>query len=493
MSNKRLNRNQRLILERIIIQGTLILDTPACLGNGNTDGPTDLMLVRDSITNKALLTGASIAGALRNYVHEYQFGYAKDEKCDSLSTYLFGGIRKDEEADQSPLIINDSISTEIPQVELRDGVKIDIKTGTAADKSKYDLELLAAGTEFSVYFELLIEEGKDKNKLVEALIIALQGLENYEINIGMKKRRGFGRCHVDKWRVWQFNLKDPANRLAWLTFDQEWANKYTQLPREGKIKDILNKEIIIDQRHRFTMTATFKLVGSMLIRSSQFFKDVEPDVVHLKSRRNGKEESILSGTSLTGVLRHRAEKIVNTLGIDSRIIDSIFGMVEEGHLEKKPDAISSRLQVNETVIKKPISLIQNRIAIDRFTGGALHGALFDEQPIFGREETEVILDLQLCQISEDQNNTVSSNGEIGLLLLLLKDLWTSDLAVGGESSIGRGRLQGIKAEMKQYRPEGEKSWQIVQEDNSLYISDVDTLESFVSDLQKLISSSEVAA
>jgi hypothetical protein len=27
----------------------------------------------------------------------------------------------------------------------------------------------------------------------------------------------------------------------------------------------------------------------------------------------------------------------------------------------------------------------------------------------------------------------------------LKDLWTSDLAVGGESSIGRGRLKGISA------------------------------------------------
>ena len=40
------------------------------------------------------------------------------------------------------------------------------------------------------------------------------------------------------------------------------------------------------------------------------------------------------------------------------------------------------------------------------------------------------------------------DAEIGLLLLLLKDLWTGDLTVGSESSVGRGRLQGISATLK---------------------------------------------
>lgn len=39
------------------------------------------------------------------------------------------------------------------------------------------------------------------------------------------------------------------------------------------------------------------------------------------------------------------------------------------------------------------------------------------------------------------------NHDIGLLLLLLKDLWTEDLPLGGESSVGRGRLQGRQAEL----------------------------------------------
>ena len=106
MTNQRLNREHRVIVERIIIKGILILDTPTCLGNGEADGPTDLMLLRDSITSKALLTGASLAGALRNYLHEYELGYGKDEKIDSLSTSLFGAMRKDDDGEQSITIFN---------------------------------------------------------------------------------------------------------------------------------------------------------------------------------------------------------------------------------------------------------------------------------------------------------------------------------------------------------------------------------------------------
>ncbi|NEQ36902.1 MAG: hypothetical protein F6K40_11680 [Okeania sp. SIO3I5] len=466
MTNERLNRHQRQIIERIIIRGKLILDTPTCLGSGDAEGPTNLMLMRDSITPYALLTGASIAGALRNYLHEYENGYEKEEKYDGLATYLFGATREEENGDQSPLIINDSISSEVPKVELRDGVKINSVTGIAEDKAKYDLELLAQDTEFPLDFELIIEEDKDKNKLLEALAITLEGLEKSEIRIGMKKRRGFGRCHVSEWQVWQFNLENNQDRIAWLLFDGEGiANIQT-----GKISDILkyDKECS-DKRQRFTMEASFKLVGSLLIRSSQFSNQTAPDTVHLKSYRNGEYKPILSGTSLAGVLRHRAERIVNTLGNNQTIIKDIFGTEKD---YENPQ--SSRLLVEETVIENVNELVQNRIAIDRFTGGAFYGALFDEQAIVEKEETCVTLELELRQ-PEDY--------EIGLLLLLLKDLWTSDLPVGGESSIGRGRLAGINAEMSLKKPsenqKTEKLWTISQNGEQLEISAPETLESFV--------------
>ncbi|MDY7006112.1 MAG: RAMP superfamily CRISPR-associated protein [Cyanobacteriota bacterium] len=476
MTNGRLNRHQRQIIKRIIIRGKLILDTPTCLGSGDAEGPTDLMLMRDSITPHALLTGTSIAGALRNYLHDYENGYGKEEKSDSLTTYLFGAKQKDENGDQSPLIINDSISSEMPKVELRDGVKINSITGIAEDKAKYDLEFLVEGTEFPLAFELIVEKDKhqDENRLLSALTIILEGLKNGEIRIGMKKRRGFGRCYVSDWQIWQFDLKKSQDRIAWLKFDREYISNFQEYKISNLVKQEqkeLNTKNFPDKRQTFTMEVTFKLVGSLLIRSSQFSDEAVPDVVHLKSSRNGKEENILSGTSLAGVLRHRAEKIVKTVGNNQKIIKDIFGTEKDN---ENPN--SSRLLVEESVIKNVNELVQNRIAIDRFTGGAFHGALFDEQPIFakeenGKEETCVTLNLELRQ---------PKDAEIGLLLLLLKDLWASDLPVGSESSIGRGRLAGIIAEMSlKISGKDKKTWMISQNGERLKISNAKKLESFV--------------
>ncbi|MUH00441.1 hypothetical protein F7734_52495 [Scytonema sp. UIC 10036] len=147
------NRN---ILKRVIIRGKLILDTPTCLGSGDVDSPLDLSLLRDSISNCALLTGSSIAGALRNYLREYTKGYNIKDIRHDIATTLFGDLffyenEKDlsetrkielrEKENQSFLIINDAVSKTPIQVEIRDGVKIDNVTRTAANKAKYDMEL----------------------------------------------------------------------------------------------------------------------------------------------------------------------------------------------------------------------------------------------------------------------------------------------------------------------------------------------------------------
>lgn len=482
MSQERLNRNQHPIAQRIIVRAILILDTPTCLGSGDADSPTDLALLRDSVSDSALLTGASIAGALRNYLRECEHGYgAGEQNCDRASN-LFGGTRRDPEGEQSPLIINDAISSTIPTVELRDGVEIDLTTGTAKPGHKYDLELLAAGTEFSLYFELLIEKNKaqrEQQPLINCLALALEGLERGEIGIGMKKRRGFGRCHVKEWQVWNFNLEDASDRTEWLNFEHWHTGLLPERETYSSIATALgvsleNKE---DKRDPFLIHAQFQLVGSLLIRSGQDSKGRAPDVVHLKSHRPDKSDSlpVLSGTSLAGVLRHRSERIVNTLGGSSTLVKELFGFVEG------KEAKSSRLVVHEKVIEKATELVQNRIAIDRFTGGAYHGALFEEQPIFGGDETLVTIKLELRK---------PEGYEIGLLLLLLKDLWTSDLPVGGESSIGRGRLKGIKADLIHHHPQNPQQWEISEENGTLHVTNKadkggsresvrDTLEGFV--------------
>ncbi|MEH2056982.1 MAG: RAMP superfamily CRISPR-associated protein [Nostoc sp.] len=472
MSSVLKNRNQRYIIERIIVKGTLVLDTPTCLGSGDADGDTDLVLLRDSREEKALLMGSSIAGALRNYLREYRNGYGATEE-----SLLFGGLRSDEEGEQSPLIVNDALSRENIKVELRDGVKINSVTRTAEPGAKYDLELLEAGTKFDLYFELLIDAENNKEQLVRELAIALQGLEKGEISLGMKKHRGFGRCKVNNWEVQQFDLQKYDERIAWLTFEH-WS---TGLLANDQLYDSIENALGVsvdggDKRDRLTIQATFILASPLLIRSGQASADKAPDVVHLKSRRDGELQPVLSGTSLAGVLRHRAERIVNTLQKNTSIIDEIFGV--DFSQDKTKKAKASRLIVHESVIKETTDLVQNRIAIDRFTGGALHGALFNEQPIFGSDKTEIKLELELRQPKAN---------EIGLLLLLIKDLWTGDLPVGGTSSIGRGRLQGKKAIIT--LASENKVWNITQasKNEPLTIDNAEDLEKFIDALNQEVA------
>ncbi|NES18973.1 MAG: hypothetical protein F6K41_08600, partial [Symploca sp. SIO3E6] len=324
------HKSNRHIVKRIIVRATLVLATPTCLGSGDADSPMDLSLLRDSISNHALLTGSSIAGALRNYLRERNQGYEESDRRHNLAAKLFGDlfayqderdktetekIQLKEQDSQSPLIIDDGISTQPIKAELRDGVKINSITRTAADKAKYDLELLQAGTEFPLSFELLIEKEANQADLLQGLAIALQGLEQGEISLGMKKRRGFGCCQVQEWQVWNFNLQDASDRISWLLFDRECTNKLPVIT--NKIADTLG--VVLkegeDKRDRFCLHAKFILVGSLLIRSGQDSPICAPDVVQLKSHRpeQSKEAvAVLSGTSLAGVLRHRAERIVNT-------------------------------------------------------------------------------------------------------------------------------------------------------------------------------------
>ncbi|MBE9007462.1 hypothetical protein IQ259_20930 [Fortiea sp. LEGE XX443] len=461
------HRNQRQIIERIIVRGTLVLDTPTCLGSGDAEGDTDLVILRDSVEDKALLMGSSIAGALRNYLRDHEYGYNAEE-----ISVLFGGKRSEDEGEQSPLIINDAISNTIPHIELRDGVKISSITRTAEDGQKYDLELLEAGTQFNIGFELLIENNREQ--LIKELVIVLKGLEKGAISIGMKKQRGFGCCHVKEWQVWQFDLQQYDDMIAWLTFPDWTTGLLTEYCTYKSIIDALSVSLDgEDKRDRLTINATFTLATPVLIRSSQASSHKAPDVVHLKSRRDGEFQPVLSGTSLAGVLRHRAERIVNTLHKNTNIIDEIFGV--DFSKDKTKKAKASRLMVHESVIKETIDLVQNRIAIDRFTGGALHGALFNEQPIFGSDKTELKLELELRQPKPH---------EIGLLLLLVKDLWTGDLPVGGTSSIGRGRLQGKEAIIT--LTSGNKIWNITQtsKDEPLTIDNPEDLEKFVDALNE---------
>jgi CRISPR/Cas system CSM-associated protein Csm3 (group 7 of RAMP superfamily) len=132
----------------------------------------------------------------------------------------------------------------------------------------------------------------------------------------------------------------------------------------------------------------------------------------------------------------------------------------------------------ETELADTQALVQSRVRIDRFTGGSYPTALFTQQPAFGGEEAMVKLEITLRR---------PEDAEIGLLLLVLKDLWTGDLPLGGESSVGRGRLHGQRATLALHEHGKPANWRIEQAGDMLQFDPADSpakLEAFVEKLQQ---------
>lgn len=445
----------RHISKRIVVQGNLILVTSAHLGNGDGEDLTDLPLLVDPLEDKPLLTGSSIAGALRSYLHSRTQGATVvDPKGQPVpwDELLFGAGKRSDNGAQSPLIVDDAIGQDAG-VEVRDGVGLTPDTRTAAHDKLFSIETWHAGTLFPLRFELLVCRSEALNDsafaqyvadLKQALVTALAGLTDGGITLGARKHRGYGKVRVDNWQVTEYNLSGQRNDLvAWLTSGlaegEYQAYGVEKLAIPTKSTDLAQSlgKVIPDGREIFNLEATFALETALMIRGNSGRDDQGPDTVHLHTRdwntrtKQWERMPILSGTSVAGALRARAWRIASTLCKDEarvdELIDCMFGLTEH----------ASRVVVEQsTVDQAQANLVQSRIKIDRLTGGVIEGALFGEQPVFPTNDATLTLRFRLLAPKEH---------EVGLLLLLLKDLWTGDLPLGGTINIGRGRLHGISA------------------------------------------------
>lgn len=448
----------RKIVERHVVTLQLQLVSPAHLGNGDEEDLTDMSLLTDLVEpNRPILTGTSLAGAMRAAVRRWEVGYftASTPRSSHNSTRqwshaLFGDPvdPSNQNADdqlQSPLIIDDALGTAIGKTEIRDGVRLNPETRTASDQGLYNGEFWQAGTTFDVRLELAISQEDDAVGIRTAFAVALQCLDEAEshrsITIGARKRRGFGVVKAMNWKYRQFDMRTKAGLREWLL---------PRSPTDKSVQDIIAaisaSPLPPKKGREFTVSGPFLIDGSLLIRSGSTLDDLDVDMVHLHSVRNGSEVPILSGTTLGGALRARcwaiAELVSGSPDIATNIVEDLFGpMLDRGNNQqslKSPHA--SRIAIQDGLIDNASAgderLIQSRVSIDRFAGGALNTALFNEQPIFGPT-----IDGQSVIAPLSFTIHAPTDAHIGLFLLALKDLATSDLPVGGEIAVGRGLLR----------------------------------------------------
>lgn len=462
----------RHIRKRIVVEGDLVLETPACLGNGDTDEQTDMPLLVDALdTSLPLLTGASLAGALRAFLCDWEHGYERTADPKSLTVRLFGGNPGDDKGPQSALIVDDALGRG-QRIERRQEVGLDPCSRTSAHDRLLDRELWAAGTTFPLRLELLICDGDDEAALCQALATALDGLTRGEIGLGARKRRGYGYCKVADWRLRVFDLARREDLLDWLKMGDEPLLS-PQATETASIHEGLGvTQPLADRRDRFEIEGSFAIDGTLLMGGEGTADG--PDKVHARASRAGHDQPrpVVPGTGLAGALRARARAIANTLFPEEqaiRLVDSLFGPAK---IERGTNSYASPLTVAETWIEGGSDdWVQFRTRLDRWTAGVLPGALFNAQPMSGGT---VALRLALRKPTDHG---------IGLILLLLKDLWDGDLPLGGEIGSGRGRLIGQCAHLRRRVPnQPECAWTLAADpQGGLRISgDRQALEDYVS-------------
>lgn len=371
-----------------VYQAEAVCRTP--LRTGGADGEADQVLRRRD--GAAFVQGASLAGALREYLKEDA----------GLAEALFGSRER-----AGRLTVSDALFDRDAEQYTRPRLRINPVSATGQDGGKFDAAHMGAGSKLTF---TLVWQGFPRQKgeldVVERLLGAMDaGL----IRLGAQKSNGFGQLSLAVRRR-LFDLTDPAGRRAWL--DEDWEGEPLSLPA-------------VEDARRVSFTVRGKADSLLVKGAPEVLKGGRSFTPNLSE--NGK--SILPGSSVKGAVRARAEYIAKLLGLNQEMTDRYFG---RGANKGEDNGLAGQVFFEDGVLsgqKKKIS----RIRIDRFTGGVQRQGLFTEEPL------SVPLDLRVTAPEEPVL--------CALLVYALRDLGLGLYHLGSGWAIGRGRVDVERVEI----------------------------------------------
>lgn len=440
----------------LVLEGELELLSPVLIGGGvNDTTDADVLLNGDGVP---FIPATSFLGALRHCLDEWiidDSGYAK------LKEQIWGGVNDDGSTScPSSLACSDLTPTSEAKITIRDGIRIDPETGQVFFDSKtnagakFDYQVLERGTRFNLRLEMDIHQKKEEEKLepfLRFMATLRKLLRDGQLRLGARTGKGLGRVKLFEDQIYFYDFSKKSDVYSWLSGKEK--ERETKFPEPFKEKSPYN----------FELTGEFDLKTSFLSRSYS----VQPQTPDVESIRSA-EAYVITGSSLRGAIRARAGKILETIGKKEKerteMLESLFGSVSEEKDASKP-ARKGRIFIEETILPKEYPAeVQTRIQIDRFTGGTVPGAFLEEMPVFSSKNkgNSIKIEIKIKGCSKE---------EAGLMTLILKDLWTGDLAVGGGKAVGRGVFQGKSAHI-QYQKEPVKPEVRSERCNKPGISDI---------------------
>ena len=423
--------NKESICGKLCIEGNLVLKAPLLIGMGGHEegNQIDIQIMKDK-NGDAFIPGTSLAGVLRQYV---------EMENSRAAALLFGTDLEQPSAYemklQSSTIIHDIKLSNVTIVH-RDSVNLDGLTGTGIKHGKFDYEVIDQGAHGIFTAEIILRNiHENERDLLESTLMRLGHHLADGFYLGARTAIGFGKVVLEDIITDVYDFQNADDTAAYF---MDRPPRYHKTFKKNASEHAYPAD-------SFVVDADFLLEGGLMVRDS--------DKSHLlgDEAKNGKIDAIMMrdsdgnwcvpGSSLKGVLRHRCEYILQSLGKNRDMLESLMGPDPQKLREHLSPKSRSRFLVDEIRLSDAVQPYQQtRIRVDRFTGGTIDSALFTSMPVWQKDMDKRALAMH-WEIHHAQP------WEIGLTLLLLKDAWLGRIAIGSGKAIGYGRLRGLEAKL----------------------------------------------
>ena len=444
-------KNQYRFLARIVIEAK----SPLNIGSGNKGIKSDSLVLRD-INGLPFIPGTTIAGLLRHtlgknedkYMGSQQMGSSliiTEAKMLNNDGTVLDGILSQEKLN-SPFLAN------YRQLPIRQHAKIGHR-GATIKGGKFDEEIVLKGTRFCFEMEMLSDK-EDDAKFKELL----NTLNSDTFRVGSGSRSGFGEiCVVGSQCLYKKVNLDDNDQKAW------YLKKSSSLSEDWEDADIIHLDVPIPTGWT-TYTMQLKPVDFMLFGSGfgndkadmtfvrETFVDWSTNSAQIKDREH---VVLIPASSVKGALSHRlafhynklkerfadtlasGERMEDFVGKNNEAVKAVFGSEGEKDADgKMQNKLRGNVLMSDIIQESVISpKILNHVSIDRFTGGAIDGALYSEETLYAKGQT---FELKLMV-----NNTAFDDKDVKTAFEdALKDLCSGMLPLGGGVNRGNGCFEG---------------------------------------------------
>lgn len=426
------------MINKFIAYITFEAKTALKIGSKSADFLQDSPIQKDW-NGLPMILGTSITGVLRkefeDEISNKIFGTGDLGSKTIISNALL--LDENKEVNETLLLEKSKFLQNFIVLPIREHNAMNDK-GVTKDTGKFDEEVIYKGTRFKFSIEMLNESEEEKIYFLQLLDF----LSKNSFRIGAGSTKGFGQIKVKE-----------------ITYDEFDTNseKYIDLSSSLNTKLSKTHEIIKFDNENYTKYE-LKLTPNDFFMFGSGFGDDEADmtpvvekVIDYDKKDLTEEKVLVPASSIKGAISHRTTYYYNLLNeifieLDKtpyENVESIFGAKKDKYEEGfKGNILISDVYLDKTSSKD--TKVFDHVSIDRFTGGAIDSALFQEKTIASNETfiLEILLNKhnikKECERKQEDFEKVEEAFE-----KTLKDITSGMLSLGGATAKGHGIFSGI--------------------------------------------------